>query len=111
MNEKRFVIEKGLARKALLAMVLILGFINLMWLSIALAWIYGIVSIGLLIAENTSKRFKVASRFWVLVTPFIAILNGPQKLGWFLAFLATSWLASKNAFNTNEDTTGKRKES
>ncbi len=93
-------IRNELARGILLVIVLALGFLNTYWVHPLLGTIYMLVSFILLAGAKYTKERKllVASRFWILVLPFIGVLNGPQKVGWFLAFLITSWIASKNAF-------------
>ena len=97
-------IENSMARNLLLATVIILGFAIVYWINSILGAFYGLVSLGLLAwqKKTNDKKILVASRFWILVFPFIGVLN-PSKLGWFLAFLVTSWLASKNAFPKKSD--------
>ncbi len=93
-------IKNELARGILLVIVLALGFLNTYWVHPLLGTVYLLVSVILLAGAKYTgtKELMIASRFWILVLPFIGVLNGPQKVGWFLAFLATSWIASKNAF-------------
>ncbi len=94
------MIENKYARALLMVIVLGLGFANLYWLNTILAIGYLTTSILMLayLEVKKNKTVLVISRFWILVLPFLGVLNGPSKLGWFLAFLAASWLASKNAF-------------
>ena len=94
------------AKFLLMGITIFLGAMNLYFLNMILADIYFIVAIGFMIAEKrgkVDKNTKIASRFWILVLPFLGVFNGPSKLGWFLAFLFTSWLASKNAFKEKND--------
>ena len=98
----KFVIDNKLARELIITLTLILGFMNLYWLHWVVGVVYLIVSIGLVIYGTKNKKVFIASRFWILVLPFLGIINGPSKIMWFLAFLLTSWIASKNAFVKNE---------
>ncbi len=93
-------IRNELARGILLVIVLALGFLTTYWVYPLLGTVYLLVSIILLAGAKYTGRGEllIASRFWILVLPFIGVLNGPQKIWWFLAFLVTSWIASKNAF-------------
>ncbi len=88
-------ISKRNAQIAMLFLVIGLGAVVVYWVNWILALAYVLVSAIMLVYPN--ERARVASRFWILIFPFIGVLN-PSKLGWFLAFLVVSWVASKNAF-------------
>ena len=96
-------IKNELARELLLAIVILIGTLIVYWVNEILRIAYLLVSLVLLVWQRKvrDKKILIASRFWILVFPFIGVLN-PSKLGWFLAFLVISWLASKNAFPKKE---------
>lgn len=94
----KFIIKNELARELIMGITLILGFMNLYWIHWAIGVTYLIISIGLVVYGTKNKKILIASRFWILVLPFLGVINGPSKIMWFLAFLLTSWIASKNAF-------------